>query len=398
MSLLSLEDALAILLREAQAEPSLPTETCTLQASLGRVLAEPFLATQDLPAWDNSAMDGYAVALADLALGALPITQTVFAGHAAQPLAAGSCARIFTGAMLPPGADTVVMQEQVNLNAQGHAAFKGAPQLGEHVRKRGQEALAGQLMLDAGTRIGPLQQGLLASFGQQRLSVRAPLRVAVLSCGDELVEPGQALAAGQIYNSNRSLLLGLLTALGCEVLDAGVLSDDLQQCRRHLQQLPPVDLILSSAGVSVGDADCLGQLLRESAEVLLWKLALKPGKPLMFARYQGTPLLALPGNPASALVTFCLLVRPYCLARMGAQVKPPLRLQLPAAFDWPQAGSRREFLRVRLIDGQLHCHPQQSSGVLASAVWADGLLEVAEGRCFKRGELLPFLPFADLLY
>jgi molybdopterin molybdotransferase len=223
------------------------------------------------------------------------------------------------------------------------------------------------------------------------------VKVAVLSTGDELIEPGQALGPGQIYNSNRVLLCSWLTRLGCEVVDAGILPDDLPATRQRLAELGAVDLILSTGGVSVGEADFLGIALREEGELALWKLAIKPGKPLTCGHFRGVPVIGLPGNPASTLVTFGLLARPYLLRRQGVQEVTPLQFAVPAGFDWPKAGNRREYLRARMEQGRALIYRNQSSGVLRSAAWAEGLVEVLEGSTPKPGDMVQFIPLSELL-
>lgn len=395
-ALLSLDEALELLLRLADAEPIGDVESLGLFDAEGRVLAEDLIASVDLPPWPNSAMDGYALRLADWQGQPLLVSQKIFAGQAPAPLQPGSCARIFTGAPLPDGADCIEMQENCEVLEDGRVRFLQQLIAQRHIRPQGQETRIGQRVLAAGTRLGPVQLALAASLGQAQLAVRRRLRVALLSTGDELVEPGLPLGPGQIYNSNRLLLGSWLRRLGCSVLDLGILPDDLEQTRARLLQAQGVDLILSSGGVSVGEADFLGQVLREEGELELWKLALKPGKPLTCGRYAGVPVIGLPGNPASSLVTFALLARPYLLRRLGVERVQPLRLQVPAGFSWPKAGSRREYLRVRLEQGQALAHPNQSSGLLISADWADGLLEVPEGVTFEVGEQVGFIPFSEL--
>ncbi|PCB38212.1 molybdopterin molybdotransferase MoeA, partial [Pseudomonas aeruginosa] len=233
--------------------------------------------------------------------------------------------------------------------------------------------------------------------GYAALEVRRKPRVALLSTGDELVEAGQPLQAGQIYNSNRPLLKDWLQRLGCDVLDAGILPDDLARTRERLAGLAGVDLILSTGGVSVGEADFLGMALREAGELTLWKLAIKPGKPLTVGQFQGIPVIGLPGNPASTLVTFALLARPYLLRRLGVAQVAPLRVEVPAGFAWTKAGQRREYLRGRLEQGRAVLYPNQSSGVLRSASWAEGLVEVREGRTLVEGEGVAFIPLSELL-
>ncbi|MDH0302225.1 MULTISPECIES: gephyrin-like molybdotransferase Glp [unclassified Pseudomonas] len=391
------EEALERLLALADAAPIGDTETVALADAEGRVLAQALVAGLDLPPWPNSAMDGYALRLADWQGEPLRVTQRIFAGHAPQPLEPGTCARIFTGAPLPEGADCVEMQENTEVLEDGRVRLLEPLALAQNVRPKGQETRIGEQVLNAGTRLGPIQLGLAATLGFGELEVRRRPRVAVLSTGDELVEPGLPLGPGQIYNSNRRLLVSWLQRLGCEVVDAGILPDDLERTRQCLAALGSVDLILSTGGVSVGEADFLGMALREAGELALWKLAIKPGKPLTFGHYQGVPVIGLPGNPASTLVTFGLLARPYLLRRLGVANVTPLRFSVPAGFDWPKPGTRREYLRARIEDGRVRIYKNQSSGVLRSAAWADGVVEVREGSTPRQGEPVWFIPFSELL-
>ncbi len=395
--LMPVELALARLLALAEAAPIRDTESLALAACEGRVLARDLISTLDLPPWPNSAMDGYALNLADWSGMPLPVSQRIFAGQAPEPLAAGTCARIFTGAPVPAGADCVEMQENAQVQADGRVVFTEALHAGQNIRPQGQETTVGETVLAAGTRLGPIEQGLAASLGCAALDVIRRVRVAVLSTGDELIEPGQALGPGQIYNSNRVLLCSWLTRLGCEVVDAGILPDDLPATRQRLAELGAVDLILSTGGVSVGEADFLGIALREEGELALWKLAIKPGKPLTCGHFRGVPVIGLPGNPASTLVTFALLARPYILRRQGVQAVEPLKFQVPAGFVWPKAGNRREYLRGRLEQGRAVIYKNQSSGVLRSAAWAEGLVEVLEGRTLVEGDLAGFIPLSEVL-
>ena len=395
--LLPMEAALQRLLALADAAPIEQAEQVALAEADGRVLAEPLIAGLDLPPWANSAMDGYALRLADWEGQPLPVSQRIQAGTAPEPLQPGTCARIFTGAPLPEGADTVEMQENVEVDEAGCVHFREALKAGQNVRSQGQETRAGECVLPAGTRLGPIELGLAASLGAAQLAVRRRLRVAVLSTGDELVEPGQTLGPGQIYNSNRRLLIAWLQRLGCAVVDAGILPDDLQRTREALGALGAVDLILSTGGVSVGEADYLGLALREAGELALWKLAIKPGKPLTFGHYQGVPVIGLPGNPASTLVTFGLLARPYILRRLAVQRVEPLGFVVPAGFTWSKPGKRREYLRARLENGRVVPYANQSSGVLRSAAWAEGLAEVMEGSTLAEGDALRFIPLSEIL-
>lgn len=396
-ALMPVEAALARLLEVAGATPILQRERLPLAQVQGRVLAEDLISTLDLPPWPNSAMDGYALRLGDWTGEPLVVSQKIFAGNAPQPLQPGTCARIFTGAPVPAGADCVEMQENAEVQPDGRVAFTQSLKVGQNIRPQGQETTAGEQVLVAGTRLGPIEQGLAASLGCAELEVIRKVRVAVLSTGDELIEPGQPLGPGQIYNSNRVLLCSWLQRLGCEVIDAGILPDDLPTTRARLGELNDVDLILSTGGVSVGEADFLGIALREEGELTLWKLAIKPGKPLTFGHFRGVPVIGLPGNPASTLVTFALLTRPYLLRRQGVQDVEPLKFQVPAGFDWPMAGNRREYLRGRLENGQAIIYKNQSSGVLRSAAWAEGLVEVREDRTLVAGEFVGFIPLSEVL-
>lgn len=391
------EEALERLLALAEAAPIKDIESVSLAEAEGRVLATDLVASLDLPPWPNSAMDGYALRLADWQGEPLVVSQRIFAGHAPDALQPGTCARIFTGAPLPAGADCVEMQENTAVLDDGRVRFLEPLKVDQNVRPQGQETRKGEQVMCAGTRLGPIELGLAATLGYAEVDVVRRVRVAVLSTGDELVEPGQPLGPGQIYNSNRRLLVSWLQRLGCEVRDSGILPDDLARTRECLASLGDVDLILSTGGVSVGEADYLGAALREAGELALWKLAIKPGKPLTFGHYHGVPVIGLPGNPASTLVTFGLLTRPYLLRRQGVVEVTPLRFDVPAGFDWPKAGTRREYLRARIDNGQVRIYKNQSSGVLRSAAWAEGLVEVREGRTPKTGDSVPFIPLSELL-
>lgn len=395
--LMPVEQALARLLALAEATPIEGLERVDLAQADGRVLAEPMIAGLDLPPWPNSAMDGYALRLEDWQGEALAVSQRILAGTAPAALQPGTCARIFTGAPVPQGADTVEMQENVTLDDDGRVHFQQPMKVAQNIRPQGQENRRGETLLSAGTRLGPVELGLAASIGLAQVPVRRRPRVAVLSTGDELVEPGKALGAGQIYNSNRYLLVAWLQRLGCEVVDGGILVDDLERTREALAALQDVDLILSTGGVSVGEADFLGIALREAGELALWKLAIKPGKPLTVGDFRGRPVIGLPGNPASTLVTFGLLARPYLLRRLGVQKVEPLGFAVPAGFSWSKPGKRREYLRARLENGRVVPYSNQSSGVLRSAAWAEGLAEVLEGTTLEEGDSLRFIPMSELL-
>ncbi|MDP3978906.1 MAG: molybdopterin molybdotransferase MoeA [Pseudomonas sp.] len=396
------DQAIAELLARAPAPP--PVERVALSQALGRVLAEPLHAPFEVPAWDNSAMDGYALRAADLpaAGGCLPLAGRVAAGDApAQVLPAGHAVRIFTGAPLPPGADSVVMQEQCRLE-EGRVWLPPV-QGGEHVRQRGEELAAGTQVLSAGQRLRPQELGLLASFGIDRVAVYRRLRVGLLSSGNELREPGETLQPGQIYNSNRYSLAGVLTSLGLEVHDYEIMADELAASRDALSLAASEwDLLITSGGVSVGEEDHLKQAIRELGELHLWRLAIQPGKPLAFGEVGGKPWLGLPGNPAAALITSLVVARPFLLRAQGCLDVLPQPLRLPAGFAWRKANGRRQYLRARLEaqDGQMRVclHPQQGSAMLTSACWADGLALVEVDQTLEEGDLLDFLPFSALLH
>jgi molybdopterin molybdotransferase len=268
---------------------------------------------------------------------------------------------------------------------------------GQNIRAQGQENRVGDILLRAGKRLGPFELAVAAGQGLAQLHVVRRPRVALLSTGDELVEPGQPLRPGSIYNSNRVLLGHWLRELGCEVIDAGILPDRPAQTRLKLEQLQvSADLILTTGGVSAGDADCLGQVLRDSGKPLLWKLAIKPGKPLTVGHFGTVPVIGLPGNPTSALVTFGLLARPYLLRVQGVEDVTPLSFTVNAGFDWHKPGSRREYLRVKLEAGRAVLYPNQSSGVLLGATWADGLVEIPENSTHNLNDPLRFIPFNEL--
>ncbi|MDH0748702.1 molybdopterin molybdotransferase MoeA [Pseudomonas sp. GD03842] len=395
--LMPVEEAMERLMNLAAAAAITERETVTLAQAQGRVLAQDLVSTLDLPPWPNSAMDGYALRVADWTGEPLPVSQRIFAGQAPEPLQPGTCARIFTGAPVPDGADCVEMQENAEVLADGRVRLLHALHRDQNIRPKGQETTVGDTVLQAGTVMTPIEMGLAATLGMNVLPVVRRARVAVLSTGDELIEPGQALGPGQIYNSNRVLLCSWLEWLGCEVIDAGILPDDLDKTRAALGALGDVDLILSTGGVSVGEADFLGHALREEGEIALWKLAIKPGKPLTFGHYRGVPVIGLPGNPASTLVTFALLARPYLLRRLGVQQVRPLSFKVPSGFVWSKPGTRREYLRGRLEQGRVVAYRNQSSGVLRSAAWADGLIEVIEGTTVAEGDLLNFIPLSEVM-
>ncbi len=406
--LLSLDEALQRLLQGAAGHVIEQVETVSTFDGLGRVLAEEVRSALDVPSADNSAMDGYALRAADAAAGALlPVAQRIPAGVVGQPLAPQTAARIFTGAQIPAGADTVLMQEEaeaVSGEGLGAVRVRAAPGQGDWIRRRGEDVRNGDVVLGRGTRLTPQALGLAASVGAATLQVQRRPRVALLSTGDELVMPGEPLKPGAIYNSNRFMLRALLQAAGCECTDLGIVPDQLQATRDALRQAAMGhDLILSSGGVSVGEEDHLKPAVMAEGRLELWQIAIKPGKPLAFGavRTASGPealFVGLPGNPVSSFVTFLLCVSPLLRALQGADAGLPAALPLRADFDGPKAEKRREFLRVRLNQaGGLELFRNQSSGVLTSAVWADGLVDNPPGQVIRAGDTVRFLPLASLL-
>lgn len=393
--MLTVDAALARLLEAAAAVSE--REVVTADSALGRILASPLVAGVDVPPLDNSAMDGYALNTADWAEGRwLKVGQRITAGSVGRPLVPGEAARIFTGAPIPPGADTVAMQEDCEVN--GDAVLVKRPAVrAANIRRAGEDMAAGQTVLAAGERLTPACLGVAASAGVTELSVYRPLRVAVFFTGDELVAPGQPLKPGQIYNSNRATITALLQGLGCELHDFGQVPDDLTATVATLEQAArEADVVITSGGVSVGEEDHVKAAVERLGHITMWRVAMKPGKPLVYGRVGGADFLGLPGNPVSAFVVFCLFVRPFLLKRMGAAVRSPLRFDVPAGFTWPQPGKRREFLRARMEDGRAVLYPNQSSGVLTSVAWADGLVDLDIGRTVAPGDAVPFIPLTEL--
>lgn len=396
--MLSFEQAQAQLL--AGAQPVTDTEMLATLDAAGRVLAETQRSAIDVPPHDNSAMDGYAVRSSDVT-GAgctLPISQRIPAGSVGTQLTPGTAARIFTGAPIPPGADAVVMQEQCVAEGE-RVVINHLPQPGDNIRRRGEDVAGGGEVLTAGTRLSPQALGLAASVGIAELRVFRRLRVAIFSTGDELMMPGEPLRPGAIYNSNRFVLRGLIQSLGCELIDLGIVPDDLQKTRETLKRAAQgTDLILTSGGVSVGEEDHVKAAVTAEGELNLWKIAIKPGKPLAFGSVGSTPFIGLPGNPVASFVTFLMLVRPFLLKRQGAAIQAPHGISLVADFEWKRPDTRREFVRARIGDnGQALIYPQQGSGVLTSTVWADGFIDLAPGQVVAKGDVVRFLPFSELL-
>ncbi|MGE5339104.1 MAG: gephyrin-like molybdotransferase Glp [Gemmatimonadota bacterium] len=399
--MLSVEQALERLLAKAQPlRESERVSTLDVDSALGRVLAAEVVSRIDVPPMDNSQMDGYALRSADVSSvpSTLRISQRIAAGHVGTALAPGTAARIFTGAPVPPGADTIVMQEAAVADGD-HVTINELPKAGEWIRPRGLDVRAGATILAVGRRLSPQDLGLAASVGVAELEVQRRLRVAVFFTGDELVMPGQDLPPGRIYNSNRFMLRALLRALDCEVIDLGIVPDDRAATRAALiRAAQGSDLILTSGGVSVGEEDHVKPAVEAEGELDLWQIAMKPGKPLAFGHVRGVPFIGMPGNPVSSFVTFLVFARPFIRARQGAIDLAPRVLSLRADFEWPRPDKRREFLRARLNDaGGVEPFANQNSAVLTSCVWADGLIDIAPSLPIARGDIVRFLPFAELL-
>lgn len=407
-TMLTVDEAIARIL--ALELPCLEREEHALDDALGRVLAEPVVSPVDQPAWDHSAMDGYALCQADLRHQppSWPISQRIAAGHAPAPLAPGTAARIFTGAPLPAGADTVVIQERC---VQDGDQLRIAPeqlekiQPGANIRRRGEDLRAGETVLSAGTPLGPQHLALAASVGLTQLAVYRRLRVAILSSGDELVMPGEPLQPGHIYNSNRFLLAALVRALGCEVLDQGMIPDRLDATRAALRQAADhADLVIVSGGVSAGEEDHVRPALEQLGRLDVPRVAMRPGKPIAIGRIGHSVLIGSPGNPVSLFVTFLLFARPLILKLQGVfdeGLQPQIQ-SVQADFDTKKADKRREYQRARLVQGrdgqvQAQVFPSRSSAAITSLTWAQGLVVIPEHRQIQRGDPVDFLPFSALL-
>lgn len=399
-NLTPVEEAIAHLLGKAPVITD--TQFLPLTESLGRILAQDYQVPADVPPADNSAVDGYALRAKDYAPGQpLVISDRIPAGSAPSPLKPGTAARIFTGSEVPVGADTVIMQERVEVTDNG-ILISAEVKTDQNIRRRGQDLAEGSLALAKGTKIRAQEMGLLASMGVAEVAVFKKLRVAILSTGDELVDPGSPLEPGQIYNTNRFTLLGLLAEAGCEVALCETLRDKRDLTRETLKRAAAqADLVITSGGVSVGEEDHVRAVLEEAGELSLWRMAIKPGKPLAFGSIKDTPVLGLPGNPAAVLVTFLVVGMPYIRTCQGRLQVHPVGQQLPAAFNVTSPSVRREFVRARTesVNGepQVSAYLNQSSGVLSSACWAGGLAVVPEHSMVAEGSLLTYFPFTELL-
>lgn len=402
---LSFDDALNRLLEPVHAMADI--EWVSTLSACGRVLARDIQSALDVPPMDNSQMDGYALRVDDLGGQSgvsLPISQRVAAGQVGNPLERGTVARIFTGATIPPGADAVVMQESVRVEG-NQAIIDHLPVPGEWIRPAGFDIARDSVILHAGSRLTPQATGLAASVGLASLPVVRRVRVACFFTGDELTMPGEPLRPGAIYNSNRFVLNGLLAAQGCEVLDLGIVPDDLDATRAALRSAARnCDLILTSGGVSVGEEDHVKPAVEAEGVLSLWQIAMKPGKPLAFGQvrrptgHDSAWFIGLPGNPVSSFVTFLMMVRPFLLRLQGVADLAPRAMTLRADFDWSKPDRRREFLRATInAAGGLELFSNQNSAVLTSTVRSDGLIDNPPGHAIRPGDLVRFIPFSELV-
>ncbi len=393
--MLSVDEAVNRLLASAIVGAGI--ETVPVLDSLGRVLATDIVSGESVPPADNSAMDGYAFNYADAVAAnfSLPVSQRIPAGIAPEPLQPGTAARIFTGSEIPAGADTVAMQEMCE--DQGKViTIDSAVAQGSNIRPAGQDIRSGDTVLPSGVRIRPQEMGLLSSIGVAEIGVYQPLKVAIFSTGDELVEPGKPLQTGQIYNSNRATLTGLIQQLGMKVIDFGTVPDNSEATRQILKDAAAKgDVIVSAGGVSVGEEDHVKNAVEETGNLDFWRIAIKPGKPLAFGSINKTPFLGLPGNPASVFVTFLILARPYLLACQGAAERFCPMIKMPALFD--RKGEKREvYLRGKITEQGVELYSNQSSGVLSSASWGDVLVRQPAGVNLCSGEMVEVLPYSNL--
>ena len=402
----SVAEAMDFLLSHAKAITD--TEIVNTVDAFGRVLAEPVKSAINVPPWNNSAMDGYAFNHADVRglvsnSEALPVSQRIPAGVSGNPLEPGTAARIFTGAPLPANADTVVMQEHCSAG-QNTVTIDKLPGEGENVRLAGEDVSINQVVIESGTRLSAQHLGMAASVGAKQLVVYRRLRVAIFSSGDELAMPGETLAPGQIYNSNQFTLVGLLQAFGCETINLGRVKDTFEAtCEALSSAAEKADLILASGGVSVGEEDHVKPAVEHLGELNLWKIAIRPGKPLAFGHIDNVPFIGAPGNPVSLFVTFCVFARPFIKIMQGisGDVQPAV-LPVKAAFSWNRPDKRREYARARLVfneqgEASVHTYPSRSSGVLSSVTWANGLVVIESEQLVEPGDRVNFIPFNELL-
>lgn len=398
--LIEYDEAIRLLLE--QARPVEQTETVSLEKALGRVLAASVQSTVDVPPLDNSAMDGYAVRAEEIEPGKpMPVSQRIPAGTVGNELEPGTCARIFTGAPMPPGADSVIMQERATEHTDG-IAFDATPPAGDNVRRAGTDIRSGSTILEPGAMLESQHLGLAASVGVTEMTVLRKLTVATFFTGDELVEPGKPLADGQIYNSNQYHLNALMRRFECDVVTLGIVEDSLEATRNTIREAAgKADLIITSGGVSVGEEDHVRIAIEELGSISMWRLKIKPGKPLVLGHVDETPIIGLPGNPVSSFVTCLLFVHPFLRKMQGQGDVLPPGYPVKADFEWTRPGIRREFLRGKVrnenAEALAEIYPKQGSDVLSSTVWANGLVVIPEETTIARGDTVQFIPFKELL-
>ena len=384
-------------------KPVTETRTRALSSASGRVIAEDIVSTVAVPPADNSAMDGFAVNSADVKRVpvSMPITQRIAAGAQPDPLTPNSIARIFTGAKMPPGSDAVIIQENCDFEINGSSAqLNKAVHVADNVRPAGQDIKLGSTVVQLGDKLNAANLALIASVGVPQVSVFRKLRVAIFSTGDELIEPGLQLAEGQIYNSNRTMLGTLCRQLGHKVIDCGIVEDTLEATKQAMKSAAQrADVIISSGGVSVGEEDHVKPAVEALGTLSLWKVQMKPGKPVAFGQIDNTPFIGLPGNPVSSFVVFQLLAQPLLAARQGQKWLPPSAYKVIADFD-KKSGDREEYIRVKLHtneDGDIMAQrfTNQSSGVMSSLAWADGLLRQDIDTPIVKGQDIAFIPLNE---
>lgn len=393
--LLPFTEALSTIQRNSQ--QLVATQSIVLEQSLGRVLAQDIIASIDIPPAANSAMDGYVMRFEDWqADKTFTISQRIPAGVAPTPLTENTVARIFTGAEIPANADLVIMQENAQLDDNGDVSFSQTPVQHDNIRPQGQDVQNGSVVLKKGIRIEAQHIGIIASLGIKQINVFNTLKVGILTTGDELVAPGGGLEKGQIFNSNGPMLKALVEKLGYKVASYQHAADKHQETEDILAKMAPqCDIILSSGGVSVGEEDHVKNVIEANGELLLWKIAIKPGKPLVHGQVFNTPFIGLPGNPSSTLVTFHWFATIALAVSSGLTVKPAQGFDVKAGFSRDKAIKRDEFLRVSLVDGKAQAHPQQSSGALSAACHSQGYLHIPAGEKISLDKVFTFYPFSS---
>ncbi|MDC3360080.1 molybdopterin molybdotransferase MoeA [Candidatus Thioglobus sp.] len=403
-SLMSADDALSFLIDSASVTAM--TEAVSLDDSLGRILASDIHSTINVPGFDNSAMDGYTIALNDTQVAqenlSFDVVDRIAAGSTGNDLKIGNAARIFTGAPIPNGANTVVMQEECTLSEdKSQITVKRAINLNENIRPTGNDILKDNVILSSGRQIKPQDISLAASVGVGELVVFKKIKVGVFFTGDELVEPGNPLTPGKIYNSNRYALVALLKQVGCDVINLGNIEDKLDATCEALEALESqCDLIMTTGGVSVGEEDHVKPAVEKLGELNLWKIRMKPGKPLAYGKVKQTPFIGLPGNPVSSFVTFCIFSLPFIKKMQGNSNYESKILKVKTNFDCKRAKPRREYARVRIDHSTetplANLFPKQGSDVMSSVVWADGIIEIPENTTFETGTILNYYSMSEL--